>query len=271
MKEQAIAIIQARMSSTRLPGKVLKPLAGKPVIWHIYDRASRCKFVDKLIVATSKQSSDDPLADFCQNNGMNVYRGSLDNVLSRYTDILNSEQYPYYVRITGDCPLIHPQFIDNQIMALIKFRADFTWCENLGTAFGGQGVRSTKSLFYIADRSNNPLDFEHVGAVFLSDNPNKFRIVELLSPPQNLIVDNLRLTVDEKDDFLMFTKLYDHLWPKTNWVELADAIELLKSRTDIRSINKNVEHKLLNIEIQEKIKKWQTIKKVGIWKYDNKL
>lgn len=270
MEKYAIAIIQARMSSTRLPGKVLKPLAGRPIIWHIYNRASRCNCVEKVIVATSDQSSDDPLVEFCHNNAMNVFRGSLNNVLSRFTDILNTEDHQYVVRITGDCPLIHPQFIDNQIMALLKFDGDLTWCDNAGTALAGQGVHSTRSLFLIADRSNNPLDLEHVGAVFLSNNPDKFRIVELY-PPQNLIVDNLRLTVDENDDFLMFTKLYEHLWPAANWIELCDAIEWLKNRTDITSINVNIKHKQLNFEIQEKIKCWQKIKKVGIWKYDTNL
>ncbi len=246
---------------------MLKPLAGKPVIWHIYNRASRCKLVDKVIVATSDEPSDTPLADFCNANGMNVYRGSLDNVLSRYTEILSNEEYLYYVRITGDCPLIHPQFIDNQIMALLKFNGDLTWCENLGTAFGGQGVHSARSLFYIADRSNNPLDLEHVGSVFMSDHPEMLRIVEITPPPTHFVSDKLRLTVDEENDFLMFSKLYDHLWPQNKWIELDDAIEFLKKREDIASINQTVEHKLLNIELQEKFKKWQAIKKAGLWEY----
>ncbi|GAH65974.1 unnamed protein product, partial [marine sediment metagenome] len=118
MKKPAIAIIQAKMSSTRLPGKVLKPLAGKPIIWHIYNRAEHCKFVDKVVVATSTDSSDDPLVEFCINNNMNYYRGSLNNVLSRFIEIIENDYYPYIARITGDCPLIHPQFIDNQIKAL---------------------------------------------------------------------------------------------------------------------------------------------------------
>lgn len=108
MKKAAIAIIQARMSSSRLPGKVLKPLAGKAMIWHIYQRAKMCQLVDKVIVATSTEKSDDLLSVFCKENNLNVYRGDLNNVLSRFVEILEKDQYPYFVRITGDCPLICP-------------------------------------------------------------------------------------------------------------------------------------------------------------------
>ena len=119
MKDKpAIAIIQARMSSTRLPGKVLLPLAGKPVIHHIVDRAKSCENIGKVVVATSVENSDNPLVEYCKKNNIEYYRGNLNNVLSRFIAILNLNNYDYCVRITGDCPLIHPPFIDSQILAL---------------------------------------------------------------------------------------------------------------------------------------------------------
>jgi spore coat polysaccharide biosynthesis protein SpsF len=270
MNKPAIAIIQARMSSTRLPGKVLKHLAGRPMIWHIYDRATRCKLVDKVVVATSSDPSDDPLAHYCKNNGLEFYRGSLSDVLSRFLDILEHEKKPYCVRITGDCPLIHPQFIDNQIKALTSFDGDLSWCFNSGTAFEGQGVHSARSLKYIAKNSTNPDDREHVGSPYFADHPDRFRVVEMHLPPE-LIVHSLRLTVDEMDDYLMFSKLYDHLWPARKWIELSDAINWLEKRNDISEINKNVEHKKLNVTTQEKRKKWREIPKAGFWQFDNNL
>ena len=96
MNSYTVAIIQARMSSTRLPGKVLKPLAGKPMIWHIYNRAKHCNNLDEVIVATSTDRTDDVLVDYCKSNKMKFHRGSLDNVLQRYLDILEKYEYPYF-------------------------------------------------------------------------------------------------------------------------------------------------------------------------------
>ena len=262
MKKPAIAIIQARMSSTRLPGKVLKPLAGKPIIWHVYNRAEHCKFVDKVVVATSTDSSDDPLVEFCINNNINYYRGSLNNVLSRFIEIIEKDYYSFVGCITGDCPLIHPQFMDNQIKALQMFDGDIAWCLNIGCAFEGQGVRSTRLLKYVVENSNSADDKEHVGSPFTANHPELFRIVELC-PPKELIIEGFRLTVDEEKDYELFSKLYDSLWSQKSWIELKDAIEWLKEHPEIAKINKQVQHKRLNIEIQEKIKKWVKVKKVG--------
>ena len=270
MNKGTIAIIQARMSSSRLPGKTLKPLAGQPMIWHIYNRVQHCNLVDKVIVATSNHPSDNPLADYCEKNGISIYRGSLDNVLSRYLAILTEGKSPYYVRITGDCPLIHPPMIDNQIKALTAFDADAAWCPNPGSAFEGQGVHSARSLFYIAEYSDSLDDQEHVGSLYLANNPDKFRIVEM-SLPEELIVENIRLTIDEEDDYAMFSKLYENLWPAKKWIELKSALAWLNKRQDISSLNKNILHKKLNIELQKKRKSWREISKVGHWKYDSTL
>jgi spore coat polysaccharide biosynthesis protein SpsF len=270
MNKETIAIIQARMSSSRLPGKTLKPLAGQPMIWHIYNRVQHCKLVDKIIVATSDHPSDDTLADYCEKKGIRIYRGSLDNVLSRYLAVLNKEKSSYYVRITGDCPLIHPPMIDNQIKALTAFNADAVWCPNPGSAFEGQGVHSARSLFHIAEHSDSLDDQEHVGSLYLANNPGKFRIVEM-SLPEELIVEHIRLTIDEEDDYAMLSKLYENLWPYEKWIELKTALAWLTTRQDMASLNKKITHKKLNIELQEKKKSWVEISKVGNWKYDSTL
>lgn len=267
MKKPAIAIIQARMSSSRLPGKVMKPLAGKPIIWHIYDRASKCRYVDKVIVATSVDPSDDPLSEFCLKNAINLYRGSLDNVLSRFTEILAKESYPYFVRITGDCPLIHPEFIDNQILALKEFAADMVWCEYSSSVLEGQGAHSARSLFYIQENSEDERDQEHVGSPYYVSHPEEFKIVKM-SLPEEFLVSHLRLTVDEEKDYQLFSKIYDALWTDKGWVDLIKAVEWLRMHPEIASINKEVSHKKLNIENQEKRKGWRELPKVGKWTYN---
>lgn len=257
----AIAIIQARMSSTRLPGKVVKPLAGKPMIWHIYQRALQCRLVDKVVVATSNERSDDPLVAICKRYSLNYYRGSLDNVLSRYLEILNQDAYPFVVRITGDCPLICSSFIDQQILALQKYDGDVTWSSRACSSLEGQGVHSSRSLFYINEKTSDPEDFEHVGSKYLAENPNEFKIVKI-DIPEDLCVNKYRLTVDEENDYRLIKTLYDNLY-RSEPIDLLNALGWLDRHPEIASINNNVSHKKLNIEIREKRNLWRDIPKTG--------
>jgi len=265
MINPAIAIIQARLSSSRLPGKVMKLLAGHPMIWHIYKRAEQCRFVDKVIIATSNDESDDPLAEFCYRNKMNVFRGSLTNVMGRYIQILKQNKYKYYVRITGDCPLIHPDFIDHQIIALKKFNGDSVWIPKPGSLFEGQGVHSSRSLFHIASNSNSQIDLEHVGAEYHANNPEKFRIVEF-ELSKNLIIEDIRLTIDEEEDFTLMNEIYQALW-KNRPIHLKEVLAFLENNPEINKINQKIKHNRLNIDIREKINKWEKMNKVGLYKY----
>ena len=152
MKKKTIAIIQARMSSRRLPGKVLMKLAGKPMLWHIVERLKKCKLVNKIIVATSTEASDDSIEDFCRDKGIIIHRGSLNNVFERFIDIIEQHNYDFFVRVTGDCPLISSSFIDKQISALSTHNSDLIWLENHSPLLVGQGVQSCISLLKLKDK-----------------------------------------------------------------------------------------------------------------------
>ena len=264
-EKPAIAIIQARMSSSRLPGKVLKPLAGKPMIWHIYQRALKCKLVDKVIIATSTEKSDEPLSVFCKENNLNVFRGNLNNVLSRFLAILEKNPHPYFVRITGDCPLICPAFIDQQIMALNKFDGDAIWSKRSCSSLEGQGVNSSRSLFYINEKSMAPEDLEHVGSKYFAENPTEFRIVEM-NIPEDLYINKYRLTVDEENDYRLIKTLYDNLY-SSEPIDLLNALIWLDSHPDVANVNKDVLHKKLNIELEEKKSLWSEIPKAGVYSW----
>ncbi|MCD4726907.1 MAG: NTP transferase domain-containing protein [Pirellulales bacterium] len=267
MKKPAIAIIQARMSSSRLPCKVLKPLAGKAMIWHIYQRALNCKLVDKVIIATSTERSDDSLAVFCEENNLNVFREDLNNVLRRFLKILEKDLSPYFVWITGDCPLICPDFIDQQIMALHKFDGDVVWSKRSCSSLEGQGVHSSRSLFYINEKSIDPEDLEHVGSKYLAENPTEFRIVEM-DIPEDLCVNKYRLTVDEGNDYRLMKVLYDNLY-SSEPIDLSDALIWLDGHPDVANVNKNVVHKRLNIELEEKRRLWTEIPKAGVYRWED--
>jgi len=121
---KVIAIVQARMSSTRLPGKVLLDIGGKPMLARVIDRSRRAKWVDEVIVATTSEEEDTPIAAFCQGYDVPYYRGSQFDVLDRYYRAAKQFQADVIVRITADCPLIDPQLMDEVIEDLFFWKGD---------------------------------------------------------------------------------------------------------------------------------------------------
>ncbi len=252
--ECAIDIIQARMSSSRLPGKVLKPLAGHPMIWHIVQRARMSQWVDQVWVATSCEPSDDPLAEFCAQADIPCHRGSLNNVLSRYLEVLDAHPHRYFVRITGDCPLIDPVFIDKQIEALQAHDGDLTWLAEPVLALAGVGVYSTRSLRHIAQHSTHPDDLEHVGSRYLAEQPEQFRIIGL-RPPIALTQARWRVAVDEAADYEMMHQLYAALWQGQPFT-LDEALEWMAQHPELASHNQTVQDSAINQEIHAKQRTW---------------
>jgi len=251
MNTKAIAIIQARMSSSRLPGKVLRPLAGKPMIWQIVERARACCLVDSVVVATSVETSDDALAEYCAQTGIDCHRGSLiNNVLSRYLEVLENKPHDYYVRITGDCPLIHPVFIDNQIHALTAHDGDMISLDAPAPLLGGQGVHSSRSLYRVAATSTNPDDLEHVGSRYFTENPEEFRSIGL-DLPAHLYDIRWRITVDEEADYRMMARLYDALW-QGEPISIEQAVSWLEAHPEMADINQRVQHSAINQELAAK-------------------
>ena len=246
----AIAIIQARMSSSRLPGKVMKPLAGRPMIWHIVQRANACQQVDQVVVATSAEPSDDPLADFCVKAGISCHRGSLNNVLGRYLAVLNEHPYPYFVRITGDCPLIDPDFIDRQVEALAAHDGDVIWLSRVAPLLAGAGVFSTSSVRYIAAHSDHHDDLEHVGFRYLVEHPDDFRIIGMRPPPE-LSQSDWRVTVDEQSDYEVMSQLYEALWA-TGLITLDSARAWLTNNLALSRMNQQVVDSAINQELHAK-------------------
>jgi spore coat polysaccharide biosynthesis protein SpsF len=246
-KPTAIAIIQARLSSQRLPGKVLMPLGSTPMISEIYSRALMCSNVDKVIVATSNETSDDALANYCNKSELNVYRGSLDNVLSRFTGILEGARFDYVVRVTGDCPLIHPPFIDAQIEALNKYDGDLIFSNPECSVLAGQGVMSSRALLHVSQKTADPIDFEHVGSKYFIDHADEFRYVQL-NIPDYFTKQPYRLYVDEPEDYHLIDQIFSMTWDHSS-PDLLEVINWLNQQKKDSLINKNVTESLVNQEI----------------------
>ena len=262
-KMNVIAIIQARMSSSRLPGKVLFDLAGKPIIWHIVNRLKECKNVNHIVVATSNLSSDDNLVDFCKNNKIDCYRGSLNNVLSRFTELLDIYKSNYCVRVTGDCPLISPIYIDNQIRILELYKADIIWLCNNVNLLEGQAVYSSNLLEKVKNNSSSKEDLEHVGGIFISNNPEKFKIIGL-DPPGELTELRYRFSVDELADYKFMKYIYDNLWDRKP-IPIENVLKLLKNNVEASFINKKVKDSEINNKVKRNIRNWEK----NIYKFHN--
>ena len=261
------AIIQARMSSSRLPGKVLFDLAGKPIIWHIVNRLKECQNVGNIIVATSNLSSDDALVKYCIANEINYFRGSLNNVLSRYINLIEIYNSKYFVRVTGDCPLISPKYIDNQIRILEYYSADLIWlCKNVDL-LEGQAVYSSKLLEKIRKNSSSKEDLEHVGGVYISNNPEEFKIIGL-DPPLELSELKYRFSVDEEPDYKFIKYIYENLWNKKT-IPLKDVLIFLRKNIKAGSINKKVKDSVINNKVKKNMRNWErSIYKFHDWDFD---
>jgi spore coat polysaccharide biosynthesis protein SpsF len=240
-----VAVIQARMSSSRLPGKVLMPIAGKPLIWHLVHRLRQCHTLDDIAVATSTAASDDPLAAFCAQEGIACVRGSLDNVLDRYRLAAEETGARTLLRITGDSPLIDPGFIDYLVAGIAAGEGDFVQlAPGARCAHEGVDVLSRRALDWLVRHAgDDPVAREHVTSWFKL-HPEVVKTVVLAEYPP-LAVDHARLSVDTADDLALIRAVYDRLGALPGEVALTDVLRLLQDEPRYRDINAHVRQKAM--------------------------
>ena len=228
-----LAILQARMSSTRLPGKALRPLSGAPMILRQVERVRRSDRIDRLVVATSDDLTDNVLADVLEGAGVDVFRGSLEDVLGRYIGALQAKgPADHVVRLTGDCPLIDWQVIDGVIETHLASGADYTantWGRR--TFPKGLDVDIVKSevLIDAAGHATDPYEREHV-LPFIYRHPERY---SLQGYAQDADEGELRWTVDLPEDFAFMTEVYDALYPSDPAFSSDDVRRFLASRPDL--------------------------------------
>lgn len=208
-----LAVLQARMSSTRLPGKVLAPVLGEPMIARQIERLRRSARIDELIVATSTDPSDDPLAAGAEALGVAVFRGSLRDVLSRFTDVLTARpQARALVRLTADCPLTDWTLIDALIDLHLAQDADFT-ANDLDVRTYPHGLDAEvvrpAALLRAGREATDPYEREHV-MPFLYRRPDQHRLVGMTRFPS---LAHLRWTVDYPADLEFVRGVYAQLYP----------------------------------------------------------
>lgn len=230
-----LAILQARMSSRRLPGKVLLPIQNKPMLLREIERIQKSKLINKLIVATSNAPEDDAIEKMCQDNGVLCYRGSLNNVLERFQQISALYNPTNIIRITGDCPLIDAEIIDQVIIRHVENNNDYTSNAIIPTFPDGLDTEIFKRevLEHIFKQANKSSLKEHV-TLYVHENPDLFKI-ENVSNSSDL--SNQRWTVDELEDYEFIRVIYDHLYPENPSFSYEDIVSFLNEHPQYLKIN----------------------------------
>jgi spore coat polysaccharide biosynthesis protein SpsF len=239
-----VATIEARMAATRLPGKVMFPLAGAPVLQRLVERVRRAKLVDEVVVASTVSAPDEVIADLCRRIDCRVHRGSVEDITQRLLHAAGDADL--VVQLTGDCPLIDPEHIDETVRRLTDAKADYASNSlNGGTFPLGFDVRAftMEALRRSADLSDDPVDRVH-GSYFIYRNPQLFRLIGWTAPA-DLHWPELRLTVDEPADYELVRRVFEHLYPAKPDFGTAEVVALLRQRPDWVEMNSAVRQKTL--------------------------
>ena len=218
-----LAILQARMSSTRLPGKVLRPLLGEPMIGRQIERLRRAETLTRIVVATSTEAEDDAIADYCKTLGVDCHRGDLNDVLSRFLGVLDAFGLAStFVRLTADCPLADPELIDRVVGVHLRTRADYTANHQGWTWPKGLDVEVCQTAVLRAiDAEAKGADREHVTSfIYAPAQTGRFHI-EAVRRETPL---RYRWTVDTPEDFAFVSAVYAELYPANPAFTSADVL-----------------------------------------------
>ena len=233
-----VAVLQARMSSSRLPGKVLKPILGEPMLARQVERVRRSTRVDRLVIATSDQLDDRPIAELAEGLGVAAWCGSLDDVLSRVADAARAHGASQVVRLTGDCPLADPGVIDAVVEEQLRGGWDVTNNVMPRTFPDGLDVEvATFAALDAADReATRPADREHV-MPFLYDHPERFKRGSVVAPEGAM---HGRWTVDEPADFELVSGIYQRLYADRPAFDRHDIARLLEREPELAALNADI-------------------------------
>ena len=230
-----LAIVQARCSSTRLPGKVVAPVAGRAMILRQIERLQRCEMIDQLVVATSTDSSDDSLVKMLQAEQISVRRGSLDDVAGRFQLVAREFEPTTIVRLTADCPLADPEVIDRVIRAHTDAGSDYTSNTLERTYPQGLDVECVSSAAFtrLLALPLTASEREHV-TLGIYQRPDEFSLQSVVQQPD---LSQLRWTVDVPEDLAFVRAVYDSLYHDNPNFAQADVLELLERTPGMSRVN----------------------------------
>lgn len=234
---KVLAIVQARMGSERLPGKVIKPILNKPMIIHTLDRLKKSKYIDDIVLATSDLDKDAVLVDTVKNYGYKVFRGSENDVLERYKTAADQYSGDIIIRVTGDCPLIDPIIVDNVVTYFLTNTFDYVRLDVPDTFIRGFDVEifSKEALNRTFHQAKEEMHREHV-TLYMYNHPEAFKIGYVKG--SCFYNKDYRLCVDTESDFKVVNTIYQYF--KDEYVSSRDVVKFLEENKDIAYINKEV-------------------------------
>jgi spore coat polysaccharide biosynthesis protein SpsF len=249
-----VAIIQGRMASSRLPGKILLDIAGKPMLAHVVERARRARTVDQVVVATTTQPEDDAVEAYCRQAGIDCSRGSLQDVLDRFYQAALAFKADTIVRLTADCPLLDPQVLDLTVNEFFRTGVDFG-CNRLPPPLKRTypiGLDVEVCTFQALERAwkeaKKPNEREHV-MPYLYDPPGRFKVLRI---DYEKDYSEMRWTVDTPEDLDLVRQIFGRLTehPDFTWL---DVLALFEREPELARINAQVKHRTyLDVDERQK-------------------
>lgn len=245
MKRRICVILQARITSTRLTAKVLMKICNKTIINLIIERLRQCKKVDYIILAIPNTNQNDVLEEYAKKLGYDYYRGSENDVLSRYYQTANHFDVTDIVRVTGDCPLIDPILVDLMIEHYLKEKVDYVAIGIEGNFPRGLDAEifSFKTLEKVNTEAHHIYEREHV-TPYIYEHPEYFK-TKFIEASGKLIRPELRLTVDTTEDLKFVKEIFKNLYKEKQIFYTEDVIDFLDSHPELLSINALVSQKKL--------------------------
>jgi spore coat polysaccharide biosynthesis protein SpsF len=229
------------MGSTRLPGKVLRVIEGKPLLEHLVERIQLAKRLDSLVIATTHQHHDDPIQKLCEKLNITCYRGSEHDVLGRYVHAMGLVDADVVVRVTSDCPLIDPELIDFCVETFFEGEMDYVQATARGGFPRGFDVEvvSKDVLLQEYQENHTPEAREHVTLGIIS---NKHYKVKILTAQGDYAMPGWRICVDEDSDFRLVELIYRELYRNAP-IPTKHVLRFLRDHPYLRMINQSVQQK----------------------------
>ncbi|MDP2726974.1 MAG: glycosyltransferase family protein [Dehalococcoidia bacterium] len=224
-RAKVVAIVQARMGSTRLPGKTMAEICGKPLLQHLLERLQRARSLDAIVVATTERAEDDVIADFARAFGVGVFRGSSEDVLDRFVKAAEAWEAQVVVRICADSPLTDPAQVDRAVESHLAQQPDYTYnhLPACGLPDGtGAEVISIEALRRVSRVATSPQHREHV-TKYILDNPKEFRVQMVMAEP-DVSRPDLRVDVDTPQDLALLREIHQALYRPDRPLDIKDVI-----------------------------------------------
>jgi len=240
MNPRIVTVIQARTGSSRLPGKVLLPLAGKPLLVRMLERVLRASYVGTLVIATTTDVADDPIESICYENGWNIYRGHPTDLLDRHYQAAKQFQADAVVKIPSDCPLIDPAIIDKVLSVYLENHPEVDFVSNLHPATYPDGNDVEVMKFSVLEtawkEATLPMEREHT-TPYIWERPERFKLLNVSWETGWNYSMSHRFTIDYPEDYQFISRVYDELFESNPTFGLNDILTLLHSKPEIFEIN----------------------------------